>query len=153
MRTKYVANGNTAILAISPADDGMGFEEFAYLSVNLGESLDPHEFFLDANIFDIAGDLADANVSRDTGIRGYSGFNSYMLMRLSDEAYESMDVIDYEADDPCAKGIEALSSYMKDPAPFALGEFKTSMPMPSSSRDAIFEDDGPSADFDEELPF
>lgn len=158
MRTRYSMNNNCAIMGLSRVEDEDGqlteeVETFAYLTVNLGESLDAHEFFLDADIEDIKSDLEAADIARDTGIVGYSGFESYHLMRLSDEAFDAMDVVDYEADEPCAKGIEALSRYLDDPEAYRLGPFSSSMPMPSASRSLIADGFDGQDDYDFDIPF
>lgn len=153
MRGHYSENNNTAIMALSPMDDSAGFEPFASVTVNLGESLDTHEFFLNSDVADMIGDLEEANIAQDTGGRGYSGFNEYRLMRISDAAFESMDVVGYGAEDSFDHAIEALSRYMEDPSAFRISKFTTSKPMPSAPRGPIA--DGPSGDedYERDIPF
>lgn len=153
MRTRYADNNNTAIMALSPTDDGEDFETFAYVTTNLGESLDAHEFFLDGDVADMVDDLEEANIARDTGIVGYSGYGQYRLMRIGDVAFDAMDEVDYDADEPCERGMLALSRYMEDPSAFRIDEFTTSRPMPYLPRGPIT--DGPSdgEDYEWDIPF
>ena len=149
-RTEYYG-GNTAIVAISPTDDGKDYELFAYLSCNLGESMYKREFYLDDDIVDIRQDLSDANIARETGILGYSRFHTHSLMRLSDAAYEQMDVINYNDAEPFAPMRDALFAYVNGEQSYEISEFVTELPMPES-RTAIVENDGLDSDYEFDIP-
>lgn len=151
-RGRYMDNNNTAIEAFW---DGDGYlEPYAVVTVNLGESLDAHEAYISGDVGkDLVDALVAANVIRDTGQRGYSGWGEYMLVRISDEAYDAMDVLD---DAMCEENVAAaLREWREGTLDAGLPRFESSMPMPQpspiSSISDAFSSDGSDYDFD--IPF